>query len=113
MQSKLCSTCTGSTGWEALEKGRPVIVFGQPFYSECEAVEIVDNLNNLPQQIDSLLSLSEKQVKEKFNKFRKSLIRNSIVSSNQSEFISDINIDEYEENLVKEILKNINSMYRM
>jgi len=43
--SKISSTITGSTGWEALKRGKPAIVFGHCWYSECESCAVVHSVD--------------------------------------------------------------------
>jgi hypothetical protein len=48
MKSKAVAVASNTTGWEAFLCGKPVIVFGNPFYDFFPSVRKVVDLNELP-----------------------------------------------------------------
>ena len=54
--AKLVTTISGTTGWEAVMLGKPVISFGHWFYNELSAVTYCDAIERLPSLIQDKLT---------------------------------------------------------
>ena len=44
---KAVAVASGTTGWEAMARGKPVLSFGEYWYIHCEGVHIIDSLDDL------------------------------------------------------------------
>ncbi|MDO8592410.1 MAG: hypothetical protein Q7R92_01385 [bacterium] len=63
--SRLVATVTGSVGWEAAMRLKPVLAFGYPWYRDCPGVFKVNNVDLCKQVIDSVnsgLKLNEQDI---------------------------------------------------
>lgn len=49
------STITGTAGFESVIRGKPSIIFGHPWYKECQSVFKVDNADDLEIIVNSIL----------------------------------------------------------
>lgn len=45
-KSQVVATVTGTAGWEALMRSKPVLIFGKPWYHDCPALFKVDNVDS-------------------------------------------------------------------
>lgn len=54
------ATVTGTSGWQALQSGKPCIIFGEAWYRNCKACLHVSGLNSL--SLRNLLQMSPDQV---------------------------------------------------
>ena len=61
------ATITGSSGWQALQIGKPCLVFGDAWYRRCGACLHVSMMDQV--SVSQLLNLCEDQVKQKVEKF--------------------------------------------
>lgn len=52
--SQAIATITGSTGWEALLRGTPIIAFGNAWYRCCEGVYYVESRTDLRQALEEI-----------------------------------------------------------
>ncbi len=65
-QSMAVATVTGSVGWQAVIRGKPVIAFGYPWYQGCEAVFQVNSEQKCFEAIEQLqagYSVDERKVR--------------------------------------------------
>ncbi len=60
--ARISCTVTGSTGWEALKRGKPAIVFGHVWYSACASCAVVSDVQGAASAIASLSAKSSAQV---------------------------------------------------
>ncbi len=54
--SKAVAVLTSSTGWEALHKGIPCLVFGHPWYVKCHSCYAIDSLSSTNEAIDKIVN---------------------------------------------------------
>lgn len=97
-------TGTGSTGWVGLNRGKPVILFGQPWYSECYGVININKLIDINKHINILNKNKDKILKSSKN------LQNFILSKfssaiNQTNISNDMKKDSF--NLSKIINKEL------
>lgn len=62
-KASLVATCTGSSIWEGLIRGKPGVTFGNTWYSKSEAVINGAQSNDLSRDIDSLLDMEPEQIR--------------------------------------------------
>jgi len=67
--SQIVATLTGTMGWEALQKGIPVIAFGNSFYSACLAVRRPMDLDQCKESINYLSSLSKDDIEKEVYRY--------------------------------------------
>jgi len=68
-RAKIVSTCTGSIGWQALNKGIPTLVFGNPWYAGCKSCFRVDSVSSCKDAIKSADNRSAKTVQIDVHRF--------------------------------------------
>ena len=64
--ARAIATVTGSVGWEAINRGKPVLLFGHPWYRGCEGTFQIDSQSdcvNALQQIESGLQINYQKVR--------------------------------------------------
>lgn len=98
-------TANGTTGWEALKVGKPVVLFGEPWYSKAMgALRITDVIKDPsllekaiqePMQISRSANSLEKHVRKNFYSFQ--------MYDRVFEFVKS---ETFNENMLKELLKN-------
>jgi hypothetical protein len=54
--SRCVATITGTSGWEAVQKGIPAIVFGLPWYLHCPGVYSVDSVESCARVLSGIAS---------------------------------------------------------
>lgn len=54
--SQAVATAGGSSGWEALGRGKPVLVFGAPLYMHCDGAFCVDSVEKCKEAINKIVS---------------------------------------------------------
>lgn len=53
-KSQAVATATGTVGWEAVVRGKPSLVFAQPWYSPCEGVFQINEFEELKKVLDKI-----------------------------------------------------------
>jgi hypothetical protein len=107
--SRLSSTITGSTGWEALKAGKPVIVFGNSWYAGCESCVVVESVLDAKKALNHLAAKDGGQVKRDCHRFLRALMPKLIYSypgsfiGNDLEEGLEIYINSLAEGIIKEI----------
>jgi hypothetical protein len=71
--SEVCSTISGSVGWQAINQGKPSIVFSNCWYSECNSCENVSGIDNIKEVIIRLASKSKSKILNDRVKFLKNI----------------------------------------
>lgn len=61
-KSRFCATITGSVGWESMLSGRPVIVFGDNWYSSCRGCFHVTSVDECREAIAAMRAISKEEV---------------------------------------------------
>lgn len=56
--SQCMATITGTAGWEGLQAGKPVLVFGYPFYRFCPGVHRVSDVETCRVALDTIRSVA-------------------------------------------------------
>ena len=54
--AKAVATVTGTTGWESVVRGKPVLIFGHAWYKNCHGVFSVESLNDCKKAINSIIN---------------------------------------------------------
>lgn len=67
--SRIASTITGSTGWEALKSGKPAIILGYSWYSACESCAVVRNVEDARLAVSSLSKKNSDEVNRDCHNF--------------------------------------------
>lgn len=67
--AQVCSTITGSVGWESLLSGRPAIIFGNNWYSPCRACFKVSSLEECQVAIESAAKMGSDEVHAELMRF--------------------------------------------
>jgi len=55
-RAQAIATVTGSVGWEAINRGKPVLLFGHPWYRGCEGTFKIDSYQDCLNVIDQIQS---------------------------------------------------------
>jgi len=82
------ATLTGTTGWEALMKGKPVLSFGYAWYAGCEGVFSVRDIEACTQA----MKLIEQGMQLDNNK-----VRSFLTAIDQHSFKGFVNLKRYED----------------
>ena len=78
-ESKIICTITGTSGFESLKKLKPVITFGNPWYSGCKSVTNIEEVIAKKNTLSTILNLKQSQLKKNLENFIK-LIENYLIS---------------------------------
>lgn len=65
----IVATITGSSGWEALKKGKPIFVFGYPWYSSCFGTFVIKNSNDIIKALVEIDKLNNHIICKEVDKF--------------------------------------------
>ena len=66
--ASIVATITGSSGWQALKTGKPIFLFGYPWYSSCFGVFVIKNSNDILNSFNEITKLNSNIIsKESFN----------------------------------------------
>ena len=69
LNSRMCSTVTGTVGWQALKNGKPAITFGYPWYSACESCAVIGSVEDAESAIDRLSKMDKDAVNKDVRAF--------------------------------------------
>ncbi len=61
--AQVVSTLSGSVGWEALKAGRPCIIFANAWYSACESIHRIENVDEAKSAIQNCLESTPEKVR--------------------------------------------------
>ena len=89
--SQAISTIAGAVGLEAILKGKPVLLFGYPWYEKCEGAYIVSSHKKCKNSVDHLINkkkLEESRIKSFFQKACSSIFNDSdLYDENKLDYI--------------------------
>ncbi len=91
-KARAVAAITGTVGWEALQRGKPVMVFGYPWYRGCEGVFSIDTRHSCEsaiRQIQSGYQIDTQKLRLFAYALEKSAIRASVERHLQIEAITD------------------------
>jgi hypothetical protein len=107
INSKIVATITGSAGWEAMLRGKPVFVFGRPWYSSCKSCYIINDGIDIVNAINIIENIKKEQFIDNVN-----LFITNIEGKTFDAFIGSVyfegNNDFYNE-LINSFAKNLNN----
>jgi len=101
------ATCTGRAGWEALFRGKPVLLFGTIYYQYANGVFRIRNLEDCRNALNKILNKNVKPTLKDMKIFLKALELTSIEGYNWLFFESSLSEDQNIENLSKAIIDRI------
>ncbi len=76
-KAQLVATITGSTGWEAALRFKPVIIFGYPWYRDCPGVFKVNSTESCKEALKKIIAgfkISQQQIINYFKSFDEATI---------------------------------------
>ena len=94
--ARICATLTGSTGWEALKEGKVAFVFGPCWYSECDAVFLIDSEDTAREAITNANQIAPSEVLSRLNFFIDSISPKLILGTTGGVFSSNT-MNSYEQ----------------
>jgi capsule polysaccharide export protein KpsC/LpsZ len=104
-KSQALATVTGSAGWEAVLRGKPALVFGYPWYRDCQGVFMVNNTETVRSVLDlvykGLISIDQNNILHYLVNFGKFSVKGYVEDYNKS--ISKLNKRENALSLSKAI----------
>jgi len=56
--ASIVATITGSSGWQALKTGKPIFIFGYPWYSSCFGAFVIKNSNDIVNSFKEIKKLN-------------------------------------------------------
>ena len=56
--ASIVATITGSSGWQALKTGKPIFIFGYPWYSSCFGAFVIKNSNDIVKSFKEIKKLN-------------------------------------------------------
>ncbi|MCP3924027.1 MAG: hypothetical protein GY714_15720 [Desulfobacterales bacterium] len=113
--SVACCTTTGTSGWESILRGKPVLLFGHPWYAGCEGIFNISTIDNCREAIINITSgykVDDENLKLFFIAMKKTCAKGFIYGRMKE--ITDIPIEENINGVVKIILNSgVNSQYNV
>lgn len=108
---KFVATLTGNSGWEAIRFGRPVLLFGSPWYLKCPGAYHIDDLKNINQILSIRFTLEDikKYIENLTRKMGDGLINNDYL--NARDMFTNFKNNNY--NLKLEVKKFSNSLNKI
>lgn len=91
-KSKICSTITGTVGWEAITGGKPALVFGRPWYKTLPGV--YDFSPNLDLESISSKKVDFEKLQSEFNSLISKLAPGVIYNESYPRYYKDYNVEE-------------------
>lgn len=79
---RFTASCTGSTVWEGMMKGKPGVNFGRVWHGACDSSPLIQSIDDARQAIDTLSRKSEVDVRNDVSSFLAMFRRSMIISSN-------------------------------
>jgi hypothetical protein len=104
--SKFVATITGSAGWEGALKGKPVFIFGRPWYASCDSCFIINDKNDI---INALNKISNQNFRQNIENVKKFI--NNIEGKTFDAFIGNVYFDgdkHLYNNLIHSFANNLN-----
>ena len=71
--SKIIATITGSAGWEGILRGKPVFIFGRPWYASCNSCFIINDKNDIINSLNKIKNENFEQNLENVKNFIKNI----------------------------------------
>jgi hypothetical protein len=98
------ATVTGTTGFEAVLRGKPALIFGHIWYQHCEGVFKIDNLMSCKEAVNAITK-GYKPNKQKIINFMYALQRGTVIGFPNIRFQKDagISVEENIKNITTEI----------
>ena len=108
---KFVATLTGNSGWEAIRFGRPVLLFGSPWYLKCPGAYHINDLKNIKQILSIRFTLKDikKYIENLTRKMGDGLINNDYL--NAQDMFTNFKNNNY--NLKLEVKKFSNSLNKI
>lgn len=109
VHAQAAMTCTGSIGWEALEKGVPAIVFGKPWYSGCDSCYPVASVFECKRVMKELSHKTTVSVQDDVRNFLKRFYPKTFLGTTRYMFteLSEISYDKLLNSMVKNFLNAV------
>lgn len=98
------ATGTGSIGWMALKKGKPVILFGKPWYSKCYGIIDMNLSFDINKKLENLIN-QKRKIEKSYLSLQNNIILKFPSGINQSNISKNLKADA--KMLAKTILKEI------
>lgn len=110
-KSRSVSVISGTAGWEALLRGKPVMIFGYPWYQDAPGVYQVEDLSSCKDAFEKI-EKGERSDQKEMLQYLKRLDELSFRGCLDLEYRSDLNFfkltkEEHANNILEAILKNI------
>ena len=65
----IVATITGSTGWQALKKGKPIFIFGYPWYSSCFGTYVIRSSSDITNALVEIAKLNNQIISNEVERF--------------------------------------------